>query len=344
MRRSGELRIIPQHGPAPDIDTATALGPGPVRRRAGHAVSPAPAAVPRWHGYALLVLLAALWGSSYAALKVAVETIPPLTTMALRALLGGLVLFALLGRRAGQLARRDAPWRAFFVQSLLLATVPWICLGWAARIVDSSLVAILNSTSPIFVFLLTCAYTRHEPASARKLLGVILGIGGVVTIVGLEALGGVGRHTAAQVGCVFAAFCYAVAAIYGRTFEDVPPMVTAAASLVCATALLVPASLVFDHPWTVTPSARSLAAVAALAVLSTALAQTVYYRLLALLGSIATASQSYLRILMSVFLGVVLLGEPVTPSLVVGVVLVVGGVVAMASPVRRAPAAAPTSR
>lgn len=289
----------------------------------------------RTAGYVLLGLLALLWGASYPLLKIAVETIPPLTTAACRAVLASLVLLALLGGNVRNLAAPGLPRGRLAVQAFWIAILPWFLLTWASTLIPAGTVSILSSTSPIWVFLITWGFTRHEPATGRKLAGAILGIGGVVTIIGVDALGGLGRQTMAQSACVAAAMSYAMAAVYGRHFSGMPPLVTAAGSTLIAVAVLVPAALILERPLGAAPSVRSMLAIAVLGVFCTAGALMCYYRILALLGSIATASQSYLRIGVSVLLAALLLGERLTASTCVGLVLVLAGVVAMTLPARK---------
>jgi drug/metabolite transporter (DMT)-like permease len=157
----------------------------------------------------------------------------------------------------------------------------------------------------------------------------------VVTIIGLDALTTLGTHTMAELACVAGSLVYAVAAIVGRRFAGVPPLVPAAGSNLVAAAILIPLALAFDQPWTLEPSARSMFAVLALAVFSTGFAFTIYFHLLATIGSISTASQAYLRILVGVAFGVLFLGERLTPNVVAGLVLVFAGVVAMTVAPRR---------
>jgi drug/metabolite transporter (DMT)-like permease len=284
---------------------------------------------------ALVATLALLWGASFPILKVAVETIPPLTVTALRAFLGGLLLLALLGRDIPLLWRSGVPASTYFIQAIFNCVLPWTLVAWAARTIDASLVTILNSLSPIFTFILTWAITRHEPATGRKFVGVLLGIAGVVIIIGIDALKGIGTHTLAELACVAGSFAYAIAAIIGTRFGKVTPLVPAAGAVLTSTLILVPLALLIEAPWTVQPAARSMLAVVGLAVLSTGAAFYVYFRLLSTVGSIATTSQAYLRILVGVTLGVTLLGEQLTWSMVAGMVLVMGGVVAMTLPDRR---------
>lgn len=247
------------------------------------------------------------------------------------------MLLALLGRDVHLLARAELPRGTYFTQAMLNCVIPWTLVAWASRIIDSSLTTILNSLSPIFVFLLTWAVTRHEAVSRRKLVGVVLGIAGVLTIIGVDALSSLGAHTLAEVACVAGSLVYAVAAIVGRRFAGVPPLVPAAGSNLVAAAILVPLALAVDQPWSLEPSMRSMLAVLALAVFSTGFAFTIYFHLLATIGSISTASQAYLRIAVGVGFGVTFLGERLTANVVAGLVLVFFGVVAMTMPARRSP-------
>lgn len=287
--------------------------------------------------FALVLLLALLWGGSYPLLKVAVDTIPPLTVVAIRSLLAGLVLLAVLGPRVKLLGElvSGGSLRALAIQSAFTCVIPWILIAWAIPSLDAGLAVILNSLSPIFIFLLTAFVTKHEPVTRRKGAGVALGLAGVVVIVGVDALAGVGTRTLAEIACVLGAFSYAVAGVIGVRFKGVTPLVPAAGTTLIAAAVLIPLALVFEQPWNLSPSRSSLVAVVAAAVFSTGLAMVIYFRLLATVGSIAMSSQAYLRILVGVGLGMAFLGETPTPHALVGLVLVIAGVVAMTWPVRR---------
>src|SRR3954466_3040488 len=141
---------------------------------------------------ALLLLLATLWGASYTFIKLGVATIPPLTLIAARTLIAGLLLLAILRWRGIGLPRDAARWWRFLFQACLNSVIPFTLIAWAERWLDAGLGTILNSTSPIFTFLLTLAIVRHEPATARKLFGVLAGMAGIVLIVGVQALSGIG--------------------------------------------------------------------------------------------------------------------------------------------------------
>ena len=286
--------------------------------------------------FALLLLLATLWGGSYSLIKLGVATIPPVTLIAARTLIAGLLLLAVMCGRGVVLPRNAATWRRFLFQACLNSVIPWTLIAWGERSLDAGLATILNSTSPIFAFFLTLAVTRHEAVSLRKLFGVLAGMAGICLIVGVQALTGLGERFAAEIATVAATVCYAGGAIFSRGFKGLDPMAPAAGSLLAGAAILVPASLVADRPWTLEPSMSSMLALLALSVLSTALAFAIYFRLVQTLGSVGTTAQAYLRVPIGVALGVVFLGETLSATAWIGLACVVIGVAAMTIPARKA--------
>lgn len=283
----------------------------------------------------LLLALATLWAGSFTFIKIGVETIPPVSLIAGRTCIAGAILVLVIHARGLRLPRDAAVWRRFLFQACLNSVIPYTMLAWGERTVDAGLATILNSTSPIFTFLLTAAITRHEALTGRKLFGIAAGIVGISMIVGVQAFAGLGTELWAQIAIVGATVCYAGAAIFGRGFKGLDPMMPAAGSMICGAALLVPASLVIDRPWTLTPSTASILAMLGLSVFSTALAFVIYFRLLDTLGSVGTTAQAYVRVPIGVLLGVFFLGESLTLNAWAGLVCVVAGVAAMTIPARR---------
>lgn len=281
---------------------------------------------------ALLLLLSTLWGASYSFIRIGVATIPPLTLIAARTLIAGMLLLAIVRGRGRRLPGDAATWRRFLVQACLNSVIPFTLIAWAERSTDAGLATILNSTSPIFAFLLTALITRHEPVTARKLFGILAGLLGTCLVVGMQALGGAGQQVWAELAIVAATACYAGAAIFGRSFKGLDPMLPAAGSLICGAAILIPASLVVDRPWTLHPSAASILALLALAAISTALAFVIYFRLVQTLGSVGTTAQAYLRVPIGVAIGAVFLGESLSATAWAGLACVMAGVAAMTIP------------
>jgi len=283
---------------------------------------------------ALLVALATLWGGSYTFIKLGVATIPPVTLIAARTAIAGVLLLIVMRARGIDMPTDAATWRRFAFQAVLNSVIPWTLIAWGERHVDAALATILNSAAPIFTFLLTAVVTRHETTTARKLFGVVAGMAGICLIVGVEAFAGFGEQLAAQIVTVAAAICYAGAAIFSRGFKGLDPMAPAAGSLLCGAAVLIPLGLVVEQPWTITPSTNALLALLGLAVFSTAAAFVIYFRLIQTLGSVGTTAQAYLRVPIGVALGVLFLGEHLSPTAWIGLACVVVGVAAMTIPAR----------
>jgi drug/metabolite transporter (DMT)-like permease len=277
----------------------------------------------------LLGLLAGLWGSSYLFTKVALATIPPLTLVAMRVAIAALVLLLVMRVQDVRLPRDGKSWQLLFIQALFNSIASWTVLAWGQQYVDSGLAGVLNSTSPIFVFFITLIFIRRERVSGWQLAGAALGLLGAVLTVGVDVLRGLGQGAVAQLAVLLGALLYAGAAIHGKRLSHLSPAVTAAGTMILATLCLVPASLLLERPWTLNPSSDSLLAAIVLAVFCTAGALLLYFRLVRTLGSMGVASQSYLRAGVSVVLGIVVLGERITPAIGLGLAAIIMGVVAI---------------
>ena len=286
----------------------------------------------------LLAVLAGLWGSSYLLIKVALATIPPVTLMAIRVTLAALFLLLIMRIQNQKLPTDRRTWRDLFVQSLLNSSVAWLVLAWGQQFVPSGMAGVLNSTSPLFVFLITALASRGTSGATHswlKIAGVVLGFVGVLLVVGMDSLRGLGQQTLAQAAVLFGAFLYACAALNGKRLAHLSPLVTATGTILWASVSLVPLSLLLDHPWTLTPSNSSLFAAATLAILCTGIALIIYFRLMHTLGAMGVASQSYLRAGLSVLLGLVVLGEQLSATVLIGLVVTIVGVALINWPARK---------
>lgn len=284
---------------------------------------------------ALLALLAGLWGSSYLLIKVALTSFPPMTLMAVRVTLASVFLLIVMQARSERLPRDAASWRALFVQSLLNSSVAWLVLAWGQQFLASGLAGVLNSTSPLFVFVLTAFSAQRGAQSLAKVTGVVLGFVGVALVVGLDVLQGLVQQTLAQGAVLFGAFLYACAAINGKRLAHLSPLVTATGTMLWAVATLLPLSLAFDQPWTLRPSALACLAAATLSLLGTGLALIIYLRLIKTLGPMGVASQSYLRAGVSVLLGLVILGEQLSATVIAGLAAIIVGVALINVPAKK---------
>ncbi|MEO1017405.1 MAG: EamA family transporter [Pseudomonadota bacterium] len=281
---------------------------------------------------AFLGLLALLWGSSYLLIKVALQTIPPVTLIAIRVSTALVVLSTIAVMRGEHWPKDGKTWRMLFIQALLFSIGAWTILAWGQQYIESGLASVLNSTTPIFVFFITALVTRHEPITSLKLIGACLGLIGVTLIVGVDVLRGLGQQVLAQLAILLSSLLYGCAAIYGKKFAHLSPLMVATGMMIWATFCLVPMSAVMEQPWTLAPAFGSIVAALALGIFCTGLALLLYFRLLRTLGSMGVASQSYLRAAVGVVLGISFLGERFTPLVGLGLAAAILGVMAINLP------------
>lgn len=277
---------------------------------------------------ALLVVLSFLWGGSFTLIKIAVETIPPATMVAVRVGVAAVVLLAVAKVRGLVMPRDKRTWAGFAVQGVLQSALPFVLISWGELYIDSALAGILNATPPIFVVLVTLLVTKQEAIGGEKMFGVLLGAAGATVVIGASALQDLGMQPLAQLAVIGASLSYAVAAVWARRFAGMPAAVTAAGAMACAAAIMVPLALFLDRPWALSPSREGVLALACLSLLSTAVAMLIYFRLVQTLGAVGTTSGSYLRAGFSVVLGVLVLDESFAWPAVLGMVLIVAGVAA----------------
>jgi drug/metabolite transporter (DMT)-like permease len=261
--------------------------------------------------------------------KISLETIPPVTLTAARVSLAAITLWiisAVLGRR---LPLRQGCVARLFIQGCVTCVIPYTFIALGQQSVSSALAAILNSTTPLFVYLISVTWTHHERMSFQRVSGALVGLMGVVLIAGASALLGLGRESAGQAAIVLATLSSAIGVIHGRRFADLPPETVAAGMLTCAALVLVPSCLLVEGPYHTVPSLRSVAALVANGVGVTALGFVLYFRLIRTIGSMGTSSAGYLKPAVSVLIGCVLLGEPFTWILGLGLCAVLFGVAAI---------------
>ncbi|MEY9880396.1 DMT family transporter [Bradyrhizobium sp. USDA 329] len=285
----------------------------------------------------LLLLLSLIWGSSFTLIKIAIPTIPPFTMVAARVTIAAILLVLISATQGYTLPRQGSVWAAFVVQGLLQSALPFTLISWGETHITSGLAGVLNATPPMFVLAIAMTTGRgRQEIGGRTTIGVALGLAGVALTMGVDALSGIGTAAPlAQAAVLVASFCYALAPIWGQRFASLPAVVTAAGAMSCAGALMLPIAAVLDRPWTLAPTKQAIAAVLGLAIVCTALAMVIYFRLIRTLGPLGTTSGSYLRAGFAVALGTTLLGESFTWSMLVGMTFIVMGVIAVTAPMRK---------
>jgi len=283
----------------------------------------------------LLGLLAAVWGASYLFIKVAVDELEPTVMMFFRLAIAAALLLAFVAHR-GALRDVARAWRAGLVLGVVNAAVPFCLIAWGEEHVDSGVAAIANATVPLFNALLVVRFLPSERLSGTRLAGVLLGLAGVAVLTGGQPAAGGWWAVAGTLAVVLASLAYAAGGVYGQLrVRGTPGPVLAAASMTGGALVLLPIAL-FQLPDEV-PSGEAIGSVLALAVLGTALAQLILYRMLRLHGSSRLSLVTYLLPPVALFYGALFLDEAVRPEAVGGLLLILAGVAVGSGKMRRRP-------
>lgn len=262
--------------------------------------------------WTLLFAVAIFWGSAFFFVAVAVKELPPLTLGAIRLMLGGSLLTAILYATGGRLPTQPHVLRWYFVVALVNSLAPIYLLSWGQQYIGAGLTAILNGAVPLVTLFVAHILTREEKLTGAKLLGTLVGLAGIVVMVGLDALKGLDRTLMAQLAAILATILFGFGTVFGRRFRalGVQPLAATAGTLLTSGLMFLPLALVFDRPWTLTaPGSAAIASALAAGLFSTAAAHFMFFRLLSTAGATNASLVTLISVPTAILLGALVLGE-----------------------------------
>ena len=279
--------------------------------------------------WAILIFLSILWGGSFFFIDVAVDTIPPFTLVLARVTLAALILLAMLKATGRTLPLTRETLSAFLLLALLNNAIPFSLFAWGQQHIASGLASILNATTPLWAVVVAHLFLPDERANAAKIAGVVIGFAGVAVMIGGDLLLSISAdNVLAQLACLLATLCYALAGVHARRFRrmGVSPIAVSAGQLAASVLLMAPLAFLFERPWErPMPGLNAIAAVATLATVSTALAYILYFRLIDRAGATNAILVTFLIPATAILLGAGLLGEVLAPRHFSGLALIVAG-------------------
>ena len=282
--------------------------------------------------WGMLLALSALWGGSFFFNEIAVRQLPVFTVVVARVMLAALILWVVM-RLGGQSMPKDRRvWAAFFAMGLLNNVIPFSLIVAGQQSLASGVASILNAATPLFTVIFAHFLTVDERMTPARLTGVLTGFLGVAVMIGPAALRGMGGNLGAQLMCLGGAVSYALAGIYGRRFRamGVTPIQTATGQVTASSVILLPLMLIVDRPWTLPmPGMDAVAALIAVAALSTALAYLLYFRILATAGATNLLLVTFLIPVSAILLGTLVLDEVLLPRHIAGMALIGLGLAAI---------------
>ncbi|MEM6420998.1 MAG: DMT family transporter [Pseudomonadota bacterium] len=280
--------------------------------------------------WAMLLALSVLWGGSFFFVEVAVASLPPLLLVWLRVAIAAIALVVFLHITGRRLPRGRDAWIAFLGMGLLNNVIPFSLIAWGQTEISSGLASIINAMTPVSAVVLAHLLTEDEKLTPARLTGVLLGVAGVVVLIGLDALEGIGAAVLAQLAVLGATVSYGFAGIWGRRFKrsGIEPTVAAAGQVAGSTIILALPVLVLSAPLTLPmPSGTVILSMLALALLSTALAYVLFFRILAAAGAGNVMLVTLLVPPSAILLGWAFLGERLELQHMAGMALIGLGLV-----------------
>jgi drug/metabolite transporter (DMT)-like permease len=273
----------------------------------------------------MLLGLSFFWGSSFYWTVIALQGLSVLAIVAFRLALAAAVLWLVVWLTGARVPRELRIWGAYLVMGLLNSVIPFALIAWGQKEVSSSLASVLIATTPVFTVVIAALFLNDEPATRTKIAGVIIGFLGVVVMIGPDALNSHAQSVMAQLAIVLAGVSYATATVFGRRFHGLgfSPNVSAACQVSVSTIFILPFAYFtggFDKAGAAPPIVW--VAVASLAVLSTAVAYMLYFRILAIAGATNAMLVTFLIPVTAILLGTLILHETLNSYEVLGILLI----------------------
>lgn len=275
----------------------------------------------------MLILLSLAWGFAFYLIAVALESFPPLTVVTIRLAVGAATLYLIMRWQGQRFPRETHWWGRFALLTLLGNLVPFSLITWAETEISSSQAGLLMALMPISTMVLSHFFVHEEAMTPHRLLGVLLGFGGVVVLVGGEALAGMGGSALlAQLAVLLATVAYASNAVQTKRLPPINTLVVATGSLCTGVVLLLPFTLYLEAAAWGTPTFNALGASLTLGIVSTGLATWIYFRVISDCGPSFLAIINYIIPAIAFAAGVLFLNENAQPSQFAGLLLILAGI------------------
>lgn len=286
--------------------------------------------------WAELILLGVIWGASFLSIRIALDTIPFVTSVFHRVFWASLALWTLIALQRQPLPRDPRIWGAFLVMGLLNNALPFSLMAWGQLHVETGLTSILNASTAVFGVLLAAVFFRDERLTKPRMLGVALGFTGVSITIGLNQFDSFSPANLGQLAILAGALSYAFAAIWARAhLGDLAPPVAAAGMLTASTVIMIPITLVVDGVPSLNLPAETLMAMAYYALVATAGAYLLYYRVLQQGGSGNVLLVTLIIPPVAILLGALVRDEALPPRAFVGFAILALGLLILSRSRRR---------
>jgi drug/metabolite transporter (DMT)-like permease len=275
----------------------------------------------------VFLALGIAWGSSYLFIKIGVETLTPFTLVASRLAIGAGVLAVAMAVTRQALPSNRSAYLHLLVVAMLGVVIPFFLITWGEQSIDSGLASILNGTVPLFAIVMAAMVLPDEPITVNRLVGLLIGFVGVVVLTSPALRSSSGSSLQGEIALIGASISYGATGVYARrNVRDVAPLPSAFLEVGFAFLITIVAAFVLEDPLATNVQASTVLSIVWLGLIGSGLAFMAFFFLLGRWGATRTAVVAYLIPVVGVILGVLVRGEVVTPPVLAGMVLIIGGV------------------
>ncbi len=275
----------------------------------------------------ILVGLSIMWSSSFVFIKVAVETIPPITISAGRITFAALLLGLFMIVRKEKLPTDPRSWLYFLMLGCIGNGLPFFLISWGEIRVDSSVAAILIAASPLSSFIIGHLVTTDERLNLPRTVGVVIGFIGIIMLIGPESILALGEDAVSQLAIVGGAICYVCSSFIARRMPPMSQSAKSTGTMIVATFVMIPMSLLIDQPWTLAPTTEAFLSVAYLGLFSTAIASLMLFFLISRVGATFLSLNNYINPILGIAWGYFLVSEVPTLQTWAGLGLILAGLI-----------------
>ena len=277
--------------------------------------------------WVLLLILGLVWGTSYAFIKLGVQTLPTFTLIATRLAIGLSLLVVVVAVAREPLPRTVRPYVHFVVMAIVNIVIPFYLITTAERSVDSAIAAIINGAVPLVVIVLAALVFHDEPITLNRLAGLLLGYAGVIVIVSPGLLSASASALTGELALVGSTISYGIGAVYARRhIRGLRPMIPALFQVLFAVIMVAALAFVFERPLEVSWNTDAIAAVLWLGFLGSGVAYLLNFRLLGRIGATRTSILAYFLPVVGIITGAIMFDERIDGWVLVGALMVIGGI------------------
>jgi drug/metabolite transporter (DMT)-like permease len=274
-----------------------------------------------------LGVLALMWGTSYAFIKLGVQTLPTFTLIATRLFIGLVFLASVVLIAREPLPRNPRIYVHLVVMALVNIVIPFTLITTAERSVDSAIAAIINGAVPLVVILLAAIVLRDEPITLGRLLGLLVGYAGVIVIVSPGLATSTGGQISGELALIGSTISYGIGAVYSRlVMRGLRPMIPAVFQVGFAFVIVAVLALIVERPFEVAWNGDAVFAVAWLGVFGSGAAYLLNFRLLARIGATRTSILAYFLPIVGIISGAIMFSEKIDPLVLFGTAMVLAGI------------------